>query len=194
MESQPQLFSFEKYFIHNNMPIRVVNKNRFIFLIIIVLAIVGILVYFGTRLSKNESGKESANVNSEERVYEAMVQPFDQESDDSNKTNDSSLKKGDVIVIFPEGHSWSESEKTSYLILKMKLTEGDANKLVEPVRKEVEQRGDEKDKEPRSETVKARKYRVNIESLNFDLQNFWENPIQPYSNQVFDSGMIEQKT
>lgn len=176
------------------MAIRIVNKKRFAFLIGTVLAIVGMLIFFGIKLSKKETGKESANVNSEERVYEAMVQPFDQESDDTNKTNDSSLKKGDVIVIFSEGHSWSESEKTSYLILKMKLTKEDADKLLEPVTKEVEESSDEKNMGPRKETVSARKYRVKIESLNFDLQQFWENPIQPYSNQVFDSGIIEQKT
>jgi hypothetical protein len=176
------------------MSFKIVDKKRFALLILSVLAIIGLFIFFGMKLSQKERANESGKEVSKERIYEALVQPFDQNPDGSGENDPSSLQKGDVIVIFPEGHPWSESEKTSYLILKLKLIESDANKLVEPVRKEVEQSGDEKDRGPRSETVKARKYRIKIESLDYDLQKFWGNPVQPYPNQVFDSGMIEQKT
>ncbi len=171
------------------MPIKIVDKKRFMILIAIASAMIGILIFFGVKLFSSESG----NGKQEERIYEALIQPFDQESDSSNNENDTSLKKGDVIVIFPEGHPWSESEKTSYLILKLKLIEDDANKLVEAETEEIQGKESEEGRAMERRTIRARKYRIKIESLNFDLQKFWENPVQPYPDKVFDSGIIEEK-
>jgi hypothetical protein len=169
------------------MAIRIVDKKRFMLVIAIIAVLLGLLIFFGVKFFSKESG----NGKSEKRIYEALVQPFDQEKDSSNETNDTSLKKGDVIVIFPEGHPWSESEKTSYLILKLRLTEDDANKLIEAETEEIQGTNAEEGRGPETRTIRARKYRIKIESLNFDLQKFWENPVQPYADKVFDKNLIE---
>lgn len=171
------------------MPIRIVDRKRFTLLIAIVLAAVGMLILLGVKLSKKETGKEE----SKQRVYEALIQPFDQNSTDSAKEDPSALEKGDVIVIFPEGHPWSDTEKTSYLILKLKLTEEDANKLVEPETETVQGKDGEEGRAAETKTVRARKYRINIESLNFDLQKFWEIPVQPYPDKALDNSLIQTK-
>lgn len=179
------------------MKINIVDPKRFIiFISIISLIIISIIsgVIFLLK-DKNESERDTSSrvptVENTRQVYEVLVQIADQTSDDLEEDKSSSLKTGDVIAIFPENHSWSETEKISNLILKIKLTEKDGNKLLEPVTKEID--SNDKEKRPRTETIRARKYRIRIENLDFDLQKFWDNPIQPYFNQIFDDSVIQEK-
>lgn len=135
-------------------------------------------------------------------VYEALVAVTDQKAGDPAEDLRSSLKAGDVLVILPEGHSWSDTEKNSYLLIKMKLTEEQAKNLTQPEQKErkqearnTEQKAQSKEDSggPQMETIRARAYRLKIETLGFDVQKFWENPVQPYLNQTFDKKLIEKK-
>jgi ketol-acid reductoisomerase len=116
----------------------------------------------------------------------------------------SSLKAGDVLVVLPEGHQWSDTEKTSYLLIKMKLTEEEAQKLMQAETKEVKSSVGEDKKaelsdrqssalEKRLETVRERAYRLKIETLGFDVQKFWENNQQPFQDKVYDWKLAEKK-
>jgi len=58
----------------------------------------------------------------EKKVYEVMLMP---------QTDDIEISKGGVIVISPEGWKWSDTEKSSYLIVKMELTDEQVNTLRE---------------------------------------------------------------
>jgi len=156
-------------------------------------------------LRKDEKGRMPGA--DDPRVYEALIMIKDQTSKDPAEDARSNLKAGDVIVIFPEGHSWSSTERISYLLLKLKLKPSDAAKLTEPETREIkeidrnllklkETNGDkskQKDMGPRKETVRARAYRIKIEKLNFDIQKFWGDHTQPYLEKVFDKGMVEKK-
>ena len=71
-------------------------------------------------------------------TYEALVAVTDQKNSDPVEDAKSSLKAGDVLVILPEGHSWSDTEKISYLILKINLTEDQAQKLLQPEQRKRE--------------------------------------------------------
>lgn len=116
------------------------------------------------------------------------------------------MKKGNVIAIFPENHSFSDTEKISFLILKMKLTPEWEKKLMEPVlgppskEKQAamdaaakaapgggERRMNERDMQ---ETVKARKYRINLEKLNFDPADLYAK--QPFEGRILDDWSIEE--
>lgn len=138
------------------------------------------------------------------KIYEALVAVTDQKASDPAEDLRSSLKTGDVITILPEGHQWSDTEKTSYLILKLKLTEDQAQKLAQPETKKIdpEKAGlsagqspalDAKEREPRQETVRARQYRLKIETLGFDVQKFWQEQKQPYPDKIFDWKLTEKK-
>ena len=134
------------------------------------------------------------------QVYEALVMVTDQKNSDPVEDAKSSLKAGDVLVILPEGHSWSDTEKISYLILKMNLTEDQAQKLLQPEqrKRELSSRKSENrelssQESQEMETIRARQYRLKIETLGFDLQKFWENSGQPYADKVFDEKLIEKK-
>ena len=112
------------------------------------------------------------------QVYEALVNIVDQKVTDSVEDARSSLKKGDVIVYFLAGHPWSETEKNSYLILKIRLRPSEAVKLTEAKMK-------------KAEAVLARQYR--LEFPDFDLQKFREDHHQPFSDEIFSEEIIKKK-
>jgi hypothetical protein len=132
------------------------------------------------------------------QVYEALVNVVDQKSGNPTEDARSSLKKGDVIAYFPAGHPWSDTEKISYLIVKIKLTPADAAKLTQPKTQKSKEvalpKGSptsEKSPGQQTETILARQYRLKLPS--FDIQKFWENHQQPFGDKIFDSGLIQKK-
>jgi len=180
-------------------------KKTIILLSALVLLIAGIV--FGVLAWKKY--KADHNPANQPQVYEALVNIVDQKSSNPVEDARSSLKKGDVIAYFPAGHPWSETEKISYLIIKIKLRPDEAAKLTQPQTKDVKpdtknlpkDKNAPKDMGPPSdakalagkqtETVLARQYRLNLPS--FDLQKFWESHQQPFPDKVFDSGIIQKK-
>lgn len=191
---------------------KIVNKKRFFTLIAIVVLLIALSVW-GIFKYKNRNNPEN-----QEQIYEALVNIVDQKSGDPVEDARSSLKKGDVIAYFPEGHSWSSTEKNSYLIVKLKLKKEDAAKLMEAETKpgkEVElpsgsstskdkpafwgqekvsatpENKTPKDMGPRQETVRARKYFLDLPS--FDVQKFWETQAQPFGDKVFSASIIDKK-
>jgi hypothetical protein len=135
-------------------------------------------------------------------VYEALVMPKDQTNADPQEDARSSLKAGDVMGIFPEGHVWSDTEKQSYLLLKLTLTDAEAQELTQPQTKSSGSPASDKTLGPPSdgmalagkqeETVRARAYRLKIETLQFDPNTIWK--AQPFPDKVFDDKLIEKKT
>lgn len=188
------------------MAIKIVDKKRFFVFVFVTLALVGLLIFLGIKFFPSEFlknlgiGKQSEEARQETHLYEALVQPFGKKPENPLVQDNSALNQGEVVVIFPEGHLWSETEKTGYLILKLKITEEEAQQLVEAETREIEPEEARTEEEginprpPEREILRARKYRLKLEELNFDLQKFWENPTQPYENQIFDSSLIEEKS
>jgi hypothetical protein len=142
----------------------------------------------------------------ETAVYEAMVNVVDQKTNDPVEDARSSLKKNDVIAVFPEGHSWSDTEKFSYLIVKIKMTADDMAKLTQAKTKEVKrEKGDERgvngekgvngetpeDMGPQMETVLARQYYLNLP--DYDVKKFWSQQKQPFEGKVFSDSIIKKK-
>lgn len=125
-------------------------------------------------------------------VYEMVVQVRDQPDEDPVEDARTNMKKGDVLVAFPVGHKWSETEKTSYLILKMKLTQEQLKKLTTPEKEQAEQEsGDAKAKHPPAKIIRMRPYRIKIEQLNFNLDDFSNG--QPFTDKIFGWEIVEKK-
>ena len=165
------------------------NRNKFF---IVIPAV--ILVGFGIWILAGKLREREGRQKEEAQVYEALVQVVDQTSGNPAEDAKSSLKKGDVIAVFPEGHSWTETERISYLILKLRLKGEDVQKLTEAEEKEVAPEngpGGERVGLPRKEIITARKYRLKVEKLKYDPQKLYEG--QPYPDKIFDEDMIEEK-
>jgi hypothetical protein len=168
------------------------KKPLIIFLTVIILLVGG---YFGyKKYQKNKFMKGNA-----ESVYEVLVQMADEKVNDPVEDARSSLKRGDVIAYVPEGHQWSDTEKISYLIVKMKLKPVDASKLMEAETKDKpidEARKKEMPEGMKSEkeTVRARKYQINLDKL--DVEDLTINDLakgQPTGDKVFGENVIRKK-
>jgi uncharacterized membrane-anchored protein len=150
------------------------------------------------------------------KTYDVLVQVRDQKTGDSEDEDmKTSLKKGDVVLLKEEGHVWSNTEKVSYLILKMNLTEKEAQKLTESVykklsrkeiKKEVEkfkkERKDVSDEEldsfkdelkNRRKVVVLRKYAIDFEKYFSDFKKEDLLYGQPYDDKIFDWFIVKRK-
>ena len=126
-----------------------------------------------------------------------------------------SLKKGDVLIVQEEGHNWSKTEKISYLILKIDLSEEQKVKLTQPKirvleedelsqversrlaeeEKRVAGEGREYVYEPIEEILIAREYFIDFEK-DKGLQIVRANDLirsQPFKDKVFNWRIISRK-
>ena len=165
--------------------------------IILVILIFFVLVFAGywgwKKIQSQKDSKEDSRA-----VYEVLVNIVDQKVSDPAEDARASLKKGDAIAVFPEGHAWSETEKASYLIVKIKAEKEEVDKLLEAETKERKvQVGDTEptmSDAPEMETVRARKYHIDMGEI--DAENIKVNDLlkgQPLKDKVFDEGVIEEK-
>ena len=144
----------------------------------------------------------------EKKVYDVLVQLRDQKNSDPIEDAKSSAKKGDVVSLRVTGSEWSKTEKISYLILKMELTEEEAQKIVQSETKKLKEKealekgiaNEEMLKNmPREEKanflvedVLFREYRINFEKLpEFDEKEVRNG--QPFEEKIFGWEIVEKK-
>ncbi len=176
-------------------------KKNIIF-VILFLAIVGGLFYFFT---KDSDPKQN---------YEVAVVIREKNKKDPGEAA-RALKYGDVLLVQKEGHNWSSTERISYLILKMSLSESEKQKLTEAVEKnltkeeiqnelnKLKERNEDMDKEElgqykeelenRAEIIRARKYGINMEKYFGDFRPTDLIKGQHYQKEIYDWEIILKK-
>lgn len=122
---------------------------------------------YGTDYTENEKAE-----------FEALVVLRDQIASDPEEDRRSSLKRGDVIAVRKLPHLWSDTERVSYLIVKIKMTGKEANSLLAP---KIE--GDT--------IVLARAQRIDVDALGVTGSQVVSG--QPFAGKVFDSKVIQGK-
>ena len=148
------------------------------------------------------------------QIYEVAVMVRDQYNSNPEEDKKTSLKIGDVLVVQKVGHNWSNTEKVSYLILKMNLTEKQKAKLTQAKEKEIKFKnltkeeqarikeekkrakdsGEEYHEEQKTEILIAREYYIDLSKEEF--KGFSANNLlsgQPYIDDVFDWDIVERK-
>ena len=117
------------------------------------------------------------------------------------------LKAGDVALIKEAGQDWSNTEKISYLLLKMEINEDQSKTLLEPEVKRLSEEevladgliseealasmSEEDKKKFFTEVIQARRYRIKIEELDFDPMKIRNS--QPFPRKRFDWSIVEEK-
>lgn len=151
-------------------------------------------------------------------LYQAAIFPYDQKSSNPAEDQKSSHKRGDVLVIKKEEEgkkiSWSRTERITYLILKLELTEEQAQKLTMADEREIpekdwseeekqmaaeekqraEAEGREYQPEPKRETLRPRLYYVDLSKKPFN--DFDRNVLltgQPWEEDIFNWSIVEKK-
>lgn len=167
------------------------SKNFLIAGIIVLLVV--LVGYFFMSEKNNKAPK---------KVYEVAVRVVSQNNSNKEEDLKTSLKYGDVLLVAENEHKWSNTEKISYLILKMELSDEekvnivspktqkvDLDKLSEEERKMMEERGED----DRLETVIAREYRINMEKYFPEFKSLDLLNKQPYQEKVYDWKIVEKK-
>jgi hypothetical protein len=151
--------------------------------------------------------------NDQKQAYDVLIMVHDQTNSDPAEDRRTSMKTGDVLVVQPQGHEWSNTEKISYLILKMNLTEAQAAKLTQAKEREVtekelsaeektrmeEEKKRAKDEnreyrpEPKRETLIAREYFIDLRSEFPDFKDIDLLAGQPFLDKVYDWGIVSRK-
>lgn len=140
------------------MPLQIVNRKRFLLFVGTLTALL-LLAFLGFQHFKKDSDQPELK----ETVYEALIQTKGRDSYKSDRKafedRKAFFENGDVMAIFPAGHAWSDTEREE-LIVKLKITPDEAQKLMEPETQDVEESGDE--------TIQLRKYRLKMETIKSD--------------------------
>src|SRR3989339_239697 len=150
-------------------------------------------------------------------LYEVTVFAHDQ-GDNSAESLKSDMKIGDVLIMKKQEEgktlNWSTTERISFLILKMELTEEQAQKLTMADEREIpkkewseeekkraeeeetraKQEGREYRPKPKTETLRPRLYRIRLEDEIFSGvlgEQLMDG--QPDTERVFDWGVVEKK-
>jgi hypothetical protein len=188
------------------MPKAKTKFNKKIAVFIVVLIVIGFSIF----LFKDKLYKPAPK-----QTYEVAVMMRSQNNKDPEEDARTSLKKGDCLVIQKEGHKWSKTEKVSYLILKMELTEEQVQKLSQSKTQEIKEKDlsqEEQDRiveekkrakdekreympEPREKTLIAREYYIDFEKDEV-LKNLEANDLikgQPLMDRIFDWGIVRKK-
>jgi len=171
-------------------------------LIIFVLAVIGLLYGIGWTINKYLiKGKWGGG---ETKTYQVLVSVYDEKNSNPQEDKKSSMKKGYVVGVYGENHEWSITEKTSYLILKMKLDEKETSKIVEAVeakvdtktmteeqQKMIKEQKKEKNYQEQKEIVSVRKYKIDLEKIGFSDPNSLLSG-QPFGDKVFDFDIVKK--
>lgn len=167
--------------------------------LIVFLALVAGLIY-GIGWSVNRFILKGKWGGGETKVYQVLVSVYDDKNSDPIEDKKSSMKKGYVIGVYDENHDWSETEKVSYLILKMSLNEKEVEKIIQPIQKKIDIKTlteeqqqmmkEEKNAEVQKETVSAREYKIDLEKIGFSDPNALLQG-QPFEGKIFDFKIVE---
>lgn len=104
------------------------------------------------------------------------------------------FERGDILLIKPGDWEFSDGEKEGFLILQMDMTEGQAETLVRSLDKEAEieppQDEEENETPPSQETLKLRRYAVDLGKVGLRPD---EQKGREITDQVYNWNIIKEK-
>lgn len=114
----------------------------------------------------------------EETEFEVLVVLRDQQASNPEEDRRVALKRGDVIAVRKLPHLWSDTERVSYLIVKIKMTGKEANALLEP-------------KLDGDKILIARAKEIDLDQIGFMGNQVVSG--QPLEGKVFNTDIIKTK-
>ena len=172
---------------------KVPKKKMIIWAVVAVVIIGGFFLLRATVLKPQEK-----------KLYQVAIMVRDQENPNKKEDIKTSLKKGDVLMTQRPEHKWSKTEKVSYLIIKMELTEEQKNKLTLADQKEINLKDlsveeqkmikeEGREDEPRFEDLRPRLYYVDYKSLLPDFKAIQLLKGQPLDDEVYTWKIVKKK-
>ncbi len=99
-------------------------------------------------------------------LYDILIKLGDNHNPDPQEDARACYKEGDVVLVKPAGHNWSETERRSFLIIQAYLTEEEARNLTKP--KEIATGRVDEDGRPVIKILRRRAGFLNLKKLGLD--------------------------
>lgn len=141
----------------------------------LIILIIGGIAFSGYRYYKNSTDPNNPNISlaNAAKIGEVMTHKLMVEIDGKNCPPEKSAgcyERGDIIAIHPSDRDFSDGEKESFLILKMDLTDKQAEILMHPEDKisrpkDIPVGSDAKIIPPTKEVIKLRRYSVDLKKI-----------------------------
>ena len=129
------------------------------------------------------------------RLYDVVVKLGDNYNPDPEEDARGCYKHGEIVIVRPSGHLWSETERSSFLIVQAYLTPEEAQNLTKP--KEIATDELDKDGRPVIKKIKRRAKRLQLEKLGLSKTDKRKEKLREVSDHLkFSSltrGVIEEK-
>ena len=168
-----------------------------------VIVIAGLVYWLGPKIFKPAP----------KQIYDVAIMVRNQHNANAKEELANSLRAGDVLLTQKQGHKWSQTERVSYLILKMNLTEEQKAKLTAPEERDLKdeelseeererrnkeearakEEGRDYEPETRTETLRARRYYIDLAEQfpGFKALDLLKG--QPFQDMVYDWGIVSKK-
>lgn len=170
---------------------KIVKKTTILLWVMVLFLTLSIAVIFFWKTRENRREK------SDKIIYEAMVQTQGRDKYETVEERSTFLENGDVVVIYPEGHSWTDSEREK-LIIKLEITAQQAQSLMEA---DVTETEDTKAKQDSAQALSfiakrkkvnaLRKYRIKLKDIGWNSQKTLQE--QKIDGDIFNASVIEEK-
>ena len=162
-----------------------INWPRTILLVVVFLAVVFGIV-FGIWKLFHRGGKipeeqkmslSSAAKEGEKTAHKLMIQIEKNKCPEDQKN--SCYDRGDIVLIMSGDHQFSAAEKSGFLIVKMDLTDKQAELLTQSLDRITGR--DEETGEDQTETLQRRRFAVNLEKLGISDEDYKGKEIEDKS-------------
>jgi len=100
--------------------------------------------------------------------YDILVKLGDNHSLDPEEDARACYKEGDIVVVKPTGHKWSDTERNSFLIVQVYLSEEEARQLTAP--KVIDTGKKNKYGRPIKEIVKVRSRHIDLKKFGLSKE------------------------
>ena len=95
------------------------------------------------------------------QLYDVVIKLNERHHPDPEEDAQGRFKYGDILMVKPVGHIWSETERKGYLIIQVYLTEKEARELTRPKTiSTVDESG-----QPTKKIIKARAKKIDLNKL-----------------------------
>ncbi len=121
------------------------------------------------------------------KEYELLVKVGDNHMSNSKEDAKLAYKEGDIVAVMPAGYEWSETERNSFLIVKVQMSAEEVLTLTQP--KVILTGKKDKEGDPVQETVRVRKHKVNFKKLGAAVTKELRKGATPV-NRVLDTKVM----
>lgn len=144
------------------MQYKIVDKKKFALFVFVIIVLAGGVCFGGYKLFKKyyhpELTLSGAAKIGEQKTMQVLVQIFEPKG--NPEAIKGSYKRGDIIQLADENKKWSTAEQEGFLIIKIKITQAQADLLTQSLEKSTGKK--QEDGQVEKEQLQLRRFSVDL--------------------------------